>query len=137
MISKLLQNQCSGIFILYCLCIGLVYSYGCKKVNPEKTIEDVPVNKMVKISLKITNTGVIDIKRLNINYNYDANSCNIGDLKIGQVVHKEIVVSYPTTLEYIIEYANGEIIKYPPKEGFMAPGEFQIVIEENGKMYFR
>ena len=115
MLWKVLQNQCSGIFILCCLCIGMVSSPGCKKVKPKKSIEDVPVTKMIKLPLKITNTGAIDIKFLRVNYNYDANSCTIEDLKSGQIVRKEIIVSYPTMLEFVIEYANGEIVKHPPK----------------------
>lgn len=134
---KLLRYQKQNVLIFCFLSIALAF-VGCKKNKPRESVEDVPVTKMVKKPLKITNTGAIDIKILRVNYNYDANSCTIKDLKSGQMVRREITVSYPTTLEFVIEYANGEIVKHPRQEGFMAQDkELQIVVEDNGKMYFR
>ena len=137
MLLRFLQNVRWIVLVLSCLCTVIALC-GCKKDRPKEPVEDVAVTKIIETTLKITNTGATDIKTLRINYNYDANSCTIKDLKSGQMVRQEIIVSYPTTLEFVIEYANGEVVKHAREEGFMAADrELQIVIEDNGKMYFR
>jgi len=122
-----------------CLVSFIFITSGCDKDKPNESIEKDDVEKkMIKKPLRITNTGAVDINTLKINYNYDANSCIIRDLKSGQTLRREIIVTEVTTMEYIIEYANGEIVNNNQGEGVMAENkELQIVIEDNGKMYFR
>jgi len=129
-------------FLIFCLLSIVLMTFGCNKDKPKESVEKGTGKKdkkeMIKKTLKITNTGSVDINTLRINYNYDANSCIIKDLKSGEMVTREIIVTYPTTMEYVIEYANGETVKNNQGEGFMAKNkELQIVIEDNGKMYFR
>ena len=125
--------------VIYCgvlIACSLLFTFsvcGCKKDTPEETTQRGPIRN----TLKITNTGAIDIRILRVNYNYDANSCTIEDLKSGQMVRREIILSYPTTLQFTIEYADGKSVKHPSEEWFMPPGELQIVVEDNGKMFFR
>jgi len=126
--------------LMVCL-IGLILiTYGCDKDRAKESAkEDEVRSNMNKLPLRITNSGSKDIDTLKINYNYDANSCIIKGLKSGQVVFKELkYTGEKTTMDFVIEYETGEVIKNNLGEMFLEGNqEFQIAIEDNGKMYFR
>jgi len=121
-----------------CICfVVTVLGYGCRKSTPdEKPAPDANGVKMYQETFKITNTGCVDIAELRIIC--DGNVTIINNIKKMQPVYTTITRREIASISYEIRYADGKVVKRPAIDSVRcSDGETQIVIEDDGKMYFR
>ncbi len=91
---------------------------------------------MQQESLKITNTGSVNIAELKIIC--DGRPTFIKNLQPGQPVYATLSTDEVSSLSFEIQYADGKVVRHAAKDWVLcSSGETQIVIEDGGKMYFR
>ena len=87
-------------------------------------------------TFRITNGSSQTVKKLTIYY--DGSSVEIEDLKYGVPVYQEITAKYPPTIRFVILYTDGETIERKRESWHVAANqEIQMVIEDEGKVFFR
>lgn len=114
-----------------CLILPVILSPflgGCKDDQAEQ--------KVYRNKFRITNTGSVTIRKLTINYQDKVIIAT--NIETGKTIVREIIHHGILTVGFVIEYADGSIVRHPREEWVMPHSdEIRAVIEEDGKIHFR
>ena len=135
--GRLMLREIQYTRILWSVCFSVViFGHGCNRSAPDEESNSVPNGaKVYRETFKITNTGSVDIAELKIIC--DGKPTVIKDLKRWQPVYTQVTTADISSFSFEIRYVDGKIVKHPPENWSGHPGETQMVIEDDGKIYTR